>query len=132
VDNTASRVEGFNKYLGTTIAVTEELISGLDELLTKDPGHFRLKGKATVLGIHELVSRLEEADETQKRASALFAEALGAFRRQSWNEAREMFTECVDALEKDGPSDFYIELCDQYLGHPPQEGWDKVVILEKK
>ncbi|MEJ2231781.1 MAG: adenylate/guanylate cyclase domain-containing protein [Nitrospirales bacterium] len=132
VVNTASRVEGFNKYLGTTIAVTEEVIGGLDGFLTKDLGHFRLKGKAKSLGIHELVSRLEEAEVHQKRASTIFAGALVAFRRQSWDEARGLFAQCVDVLEKDGPSDFYIQLCDQYLEHPPQEDWDEVVTLEKK
>jgi adenylate cyclase len=132
VVNTASRVEGFNKYLGTTIAVTDEVIRGLDGFLTKDLGHFRLKGKAKSLGIHELVSRLEEAEEHQKHASTMFAEAMGAFRRQSWNEARGLFTQCAEVLEQDGPSKFYIELCDQYLEHPPQETWDEVVTLEKK
>jgi adenylate cyclase len=132
VVNTASRVEGFNKSLGTTIAVTNDVIRELDGFLTKDLGQFRLKGKANALGIHELVSRLDESDEAQRQASALFSEAMGAFREQSWNGARELFTQCADVLEKDGPSDFYIKLCDQYLEHPPQEAWDAVVILEKK
>ncbi len=132
VVNTASRVEGFNKSLGTTIAVTDDVIRELDGFLTKDLGQFRLKGKANALGIHELVSRLDESDEAQRQASVLFSEAMGAFREQSWNAARELFTQCADVLEKDGPSDFYIKLCDQYLEHPPEEVWDGVVTLEKK
>jgi adenylate cyclase len=102
VVNTASRVEGFNKSLGTTIAVTNDVIRELDGFLTKDLGQFRLKGKANALGIHELVSRLDESDEAQRQASALFSEAMGAFREQSWNGARELFTQCADVLEKDG------------------------------
>jgi adenylate cyclase len=132
VVNTASRVEGFNKYLGTTIAVTDEVIRGLDGFLTKDLGQFRLKGKAKALGIHELVSRLDESDENQRRASMMFSEALGAFRNQSWQPARERFTQCTEVLDKDGPSEFYIGLCDQYLEHPPEGDWDAVVTLEKK
>jgi adenylate cyclase len=132
VVNTASRVEGFNKSLGTTIAVTDEVIHELDGFLTKDLGQFRLKGKANALGIHELVSRLDESDEALRQASTLFSEAMGAFREQSWNAARELFTQCADVLEEDGPSEFYIKLCDQYLEHPPEEAWDAVVTLEKK
>jgi hypothetical protein len=35
--------------------------------------------------------------------------------------------------ENDGPSQFYLTLCDQYLKTPPsEEPWDAVVTLEKK
>jgi adenylate cyclase len=132
VVNTASRVEGFNKSLGTTIAVTDTVIHELEGFLTKDLGQFRLKGKANALGIHELVNRLEESDEDQRQASAIFSQAMGAFRAQSWNEAREMFAQCASLLTEDGPSEFFINLCDQYLEHPLQETWDGVVTLEKK
>ena len=134
VVNTASRVEGFNKSLGTRIAVTDDVIRGLDGVLTRELGTFRLKGKAKPLVIHELLCRIEEADETQRQACAIFAEALAAFRRQSWDEAREKFRECIETLEleADGPSQFYITLCEQYLKNPPQETWDGVVTLEKK
>jgi len=132
VVNTASRVEGFNKSLGTQIAVTDDVIRGLDGFLTRELGTFRLKGKAKPLVIHELVCRLEESDENQRRACALFAEALGAFRRQSWDEAVEQFHQCIETLGKDGPSHFYITLCEQYSKSPAQETWDEVVTLEKK
>ncbi len=132
VVNTASRVEGFNKYLGTTIAVTEDVIRGLNEFLTKDLGQFRLKGKAKALGLLELVGRMDDSEEEQKEASAKFSKGLEMFRKQSWQEARDVFSTCAELLPEDGPSDFYIKLCDQYLQNGPQEEWDGVVTLEKK
>lgn len=46
VVNTASRVEGLNKYLGTTIAVTDVVVHGLEGvLLLRELGQFNLKGK---------------------------------------------------------------------------------------
>lgn len=132
VVNTASRVEGFNKSLGTQVAVTDEVLSGLDGFLTRELGQFRLKGKTKALVIHELVNRQEESDQDWRRGCATFAKALGTFRRQSWDEAKEQFQQCADILQDDGPSKFYIELCEQYIATPPQEEWDKVVTLDKK
>ena len=133
VVNTASRVEGFNKYVGTQIAVSDDVIQGLDGLLTRQLGMFRLKGKGKPLGLHELVNRSGQADQTQREACMIFAEGLTAFRNRSWDEARVAFQQCLDGTEKDGPSQFYLTLCDQYLATPPSEElWDAVVTLEKK
>jgi len=133
VVNTASRVEGFNKYVGTQIAVSDEVIRGLDGLLTRELGSFRLKGKGKPLGLHELVSRTEQAEQTQREVCAMFAEGLTAFRNRAWEQARATFQQCVDFTGKDGPAQFYLTLCDQYLATPPsEEAWDAVVTLEKK
>ncbi|WP_342348684.1 adenylate/guanylate cyclase domain-containing protein [uncultured Nitrospira sp.] len=133
VVNTASRVEGLNKYLGTTIAVTGDVVHGLEAaFLLRELGQFKIKGNEQSLVIHELISRLEESDQNRMRASGIFAKGLGAFRIQDWNIARELFSQCVDLVDGDGPSEFYLQLCEQFTKNPPQEPWDKVVTLEKK
>jgi adenylate cyclase len=133
VVNTASRVEGFNKYVGTQIAVSDEVIQGLDGLLTRELGAFKLKGKGKPLGLHELVSRTEQAEQTQREVCAMFAEGLAAYRNRAWEQARTLFQQCVDFTGKDGPAQFYLTLCEQYLATPPsEEAWDAVVTLEKK
>jgi adenylate cyclase len=84
--------------------------------------------------IHELLGRLEEATKQQRSLCALFAEALGAYRRQAWEEATEKFYNILshDSAKADGPALFYVELCEQYRGHPPVEAWNGVVRLVKK
>ena len=133
VVNTASRVEGFNKYVGTQIAVSDEVIQGLDGLLTRQLGAFRLKGKGKPLGLHELVNRSDQVEQPQREACTIFADGLTAFRNRAWGQARASFQQCIDFTGKDGPSQFYLTLCDQYLKTPPsEEPWDAVVTLEKK
>ncbi|MEO7861345.1 MAG: adenylate/guanylate cyclase domain-containing protein, partial [Nitrospirales bacterium] len=133
VVNTASWVEGCNKYLGTTIAVTGDVVHGLEGvLLLRELGQFKLNRKEPSLVIHELISRLEESDQNRMRASGIFAKGLGAFRMQDWNIARELFSQCVDLVDGDGPSEYYLQLCEQFTKNPPPEPWDKVVTLEKK
>ena len=130
--NTASRIEGLNKHLGTRLMVSDEVIDRLDGLLSRELGGFRLKGKTSAIVVHELVCRLEEADGKQKEGCAIFAEALAAFRRKSWDEAAEKFRGCMESLPGDGPSTFYMRLCEQHKNHPPAETWDGVVNMDVK
>jgi adenylate cyclase len=100
--NTASRIEGLNKHLGTRVLVSEEVIHQLDSVLTRQVGQFRLKGKAKPITIYELMCRIEESDEKQRGACAIFAEAMGAFRRQAWDEAMENSISASKIVEKTG------------------------------
>ncbi len=130
--NTASRLEGMNKYLGTGVLVSEEVIYKLEGFLTRELGKFRLVGKIAPITIHELLSRIEESEEKQKKGCAIFTGALDAFRRKSWDEAIEKFSRSIENFGEDGPSLFYIELCEHHKKNPPDEPWDGVIYMEKK
>jgi adenylate cyclase len=130
--NTASRIEGLNKHLGTRLLVSEEVIDQRSGFLTRELGTFRLKGKNKPIGIYELVCRIEEADGNQRRACGIFAESLDAFRRGSWNEATEKFHRIIESVGEDEPSRFYINLCERYEKHPPEGPWDGVVSMDRK
>jgi adenylate cyclase len=130
--NTTSRMDGLNKYLGTEILASAEVVNQIDGVLTREVGAFRLKGKAQPVVIHELLCRMEESDEKQKKACAIFAEALAAFRRQAWDEATEKFHEATLNSDNNGPAHFYIKLCEQYNKNPPEGAWDGVIHLDEK
>jgi len=130
--NTASRIEGLNKHLGTRVLVSDEVIDRLGGLLSRELGGFRLKGKTVAIRVHELICRLVEADEKQKAGCAMFAAALAAFRKKSWEEAAEKFRGCMESLPGDEPSTFYVRLCEQHKNHPPAETWDGVVNMDAK
>jgi adenylate cyclase len=130
--NTASRIEGLNKFLGTTVLVSDEVFHELDGYLARDCGKFRLKGKITPIRVHELWCRMEDSDERQKEACATFAGGLAAFQEGAWDEARGMFQRVTELLGEDGPSQFYLNLCETYRESPPGQPWDGVVHMEKK
>jgi adenylate cyclase len=129
--NTASRMDGLNKYLGTEVLASDEIIGQFDDLLTREVGKFLLKGKAQPIVVHEILCLVEESNEKQKQACAIFAEALAAFRSRSWNEAAEKFHQAMDGSVSDGPARFYMNLCETYKRTPPRE-WDGVVAVEEK
>jgi|RhiMetdeSRZDD1v2_1073273.scaffolds.fasta_scaffold22814_9 adenylate cyclase len=130
--NTASRMDGLNKYLGTEVLVSEESVAEVDGLVAREVGKFMLKGKAQPIVVHELLGRIDEADEKQKESCAIFADALAAFRRQSWNEAAQKFQHATENSGTDGPARFYLTLCEEYKENPPGDPWDGVIILEEK
>jgi adenylate cyclase len=130
--NTAARIEGLNKYLGTRILISDQVIQQLEGFLTRGLGEFLLAGKNTPLSIHELVCRMQDLTEQQEKLCRLFAEALEAFRKRSWDEAAEKFLESEGIFGRDGPSLFYLELCNRYRENPPEESWTGVVRTEGK
>ena len=130
--NTASRIEGLNKILGTRILASEEVIRQLDGFLIRGVGEFLLVGKTKPLWVHELVCRAEESNEQQRNQCLRFAESLAAFRRQSWDEAMEKFQAAATISRTDGPCLFYWNLCKQYRENPPGESWDGVVRTAQK
>jgi adenylate cyclase len=130
--NTASRIEGMNKHLGTRVLVSSEVVEQLGGLLTRELGSFRLKGKTKPIGIHELICRLDDADGKQREGCRVFAEALAAFRGQVWDEAMEKFRRSTEHFAEDEPSRFYTRLCEQYKNRPPGEAWDGVVNMDAK
>jgi adenylate cyclase len=129
--NTATRMEGLNKHLGTRVLVSEEVINQLGGFLTREIGTFLLAGKSKPVVVHELLCREGDCSEQQRKICTIFAEALHAFRERSWDAAIEKFLTCIKHGD-DGPSRFYLGLCEHYKNNPPGESWDGVIRMGKK
>jgi adenylate cyclase len=130
--NTATRIDGLNKHLGTRILVSEDVLHHIDGFLTRELGKFLLVGKSKSLVVHELVCLMEEANQQQKNLCVLFSKAIDAFRRKSWGEAVEKFSALLYGHKGDGPSGFYLDLSEHYRKNPPGEPWDGLVRMENK
>jgi adenylate cyclase len=130
--NTAARIDSLNKKLGASMLVSDEVIHQLDGFLTRELGTFRLAGKVKPVVVHELLGHREESSDETRRACAIFTEALSTFRRQAWDEAAEKFHQCMKTLGEDGPSHFYLGLCEKYRAKPPAEPWDGLVRMDEK
>jgi adenylate cyclase len=130
--NTASRIEKLNKYLGTRILISEEVLHQIEGFLTRKLGEFIFVGKSKPVTVYELISRTEESVEQQKNLCRIFSEGLNAYYKQSWEEAGEAFYEATKINRQDGPSTFYIHLCENYKVNPPGEVWDGWVRLKNK
>jgi len=130
--NTASRMEGLNKYLGTQILVSDEVLDQLDGFFNRRLGKFVLAGKSKPVEIYELICKVEATSEKQNKLCSLFARGVDAYRRQSWGEAMEFFSHVLEMDDTDGPSRFYRTLTEKHRAETPETDWDGIVYINKK
>ena len=130
--NTASRLQGLNKYLGTTLLASTAAIEGVHGLLLRPLGSFRLVGKASALEVVELLGHAADAEPTRVRLCERFAAALHSYAQGHWQAAADRFSAIlVDTIE-DGPSHFYLAHCIRLHAEPPTLPWSPTITLENK
>jgi adenylate cyclase len=128
--NFASRLEGLNKELRTSILISDATRSKLGpEFISRPLGRFRVVGKTEALAIHEL---LGEGGEPPGWCDT-FRAALAAFASGDFPAAGSLFGDVLRARAgDDGPSAFYLGQLDAITLHPPSAGWDGVIELKSK
>ncbi len=131
--NTATRLEGLNKHLGTRLLVSGDVLEGLEGLITRELGSFLLAGKSKPVVVHELVMRTGESSPSERERCVIFAAALDAYRRGAWPEAMGLWGDALRAYGgQDGPSGFYLRLCESHAASPPPADWNGVVRMDQK
>jgi adenylate cyclase len=109
IANTASRIEQLNKILGTRLLATEEVVSGLDDILVRPLGEFLLAGKRSAVSVFEILCAVEYASMAQLSLCARFPSAIDAFRGERWEEAESRFRQILRDHPDDGPARFYLD-----------------------
>lgn len=130
--NTATRIQGLSKYLGTQILASAETVDGLEEFLTRPVGCFLLAGKSTAVCVVELGGAQQNANPRVSMLYQKFAVALEAYRTRQWRAAASQFSEIVRMFPGDGPSQFYLHRCELYVMNPPAEPWNPTVRIDQK
>ena len=130
--NTSNRIQGMNKYLGTRILVSSEVVAGLDDFLIRPLGGFMLFGKSSPVGLAELIIHKELASKEQLWLSEIFAYALHAYELQKWQDAIINFSEILRAYPNDGPARYYLEHCRHLMLTPPIGLWNPTIHMESK
>jgi adenylate cyclase len=131
--NLASRLEGVNKFYGTSLMISEfTALAASKEFLLRELDAIRVKGKHLPVKIFEIVSTWEEASEEQIAGLKLFEEALALYRRQKWCDAIALFEKAAYTLPHDPPSLMYIDRCREFMEEPPDADWDGVYTMKAK
>ncbi len=130
--NTASRLEGLNKYLGTRLLISEEIRQHLKGFRTRCMGKFVFIGKSKPNTVYELIDSAKTIDAKEEKAHQHFDAALCAFHQQAWDTARNAFNEVQRLIGPDTPSNFYLKLCDAYRRCSPDADWDGTIYMKQK
>ena len=120
--NTASRLEGLNKFTGTQILAADTVVDGVEGILTRPVGSFQLVGKAEGHPVYEIITTLDKATPEQIELCESFPVAVEAFRAGQWDEAKARFEDILARHSDDGPTRMYIGILRGYAENgPPHE-----------
>jgi adenylate cyclase len=129
--NTASRIQGVNKFLGTRILASAAIAASLINVSCRPVGAFRLVGREEPIELMEIVGMETDISISKYAIYKKFAGGLSAFRQGQWEDAVVSFQSLLDNHGCDGPTRFYLDLAFAYQENPPQE-WKGFVTLEAK
>jgi len=130
--NTASRVEGLNKHVGTQILATGDVIAGFDDLLMRYLGDFQFVGKTEALPVYEIVAQRDKASQAQLTLCERFASAMEAYRAGEWQNAAEALEGILADYPQDGPATFFLARCRRYMQEVPADLDPRVVRMDAK
>ncbi len=128
--NTAARIEGLNKPLGTRILASEIVVDDLPGLLLRPLGRFLPVGKTRPLRLVEVVGR--QGDPGDARLFDAFAAGLARFEAGRWAEAAAGFEAILAEHPHDGPARFYLDCCRRYQTGAPLPPDPSLIRLEHK
>lgn len=124
--NTASRIEGVNKYLHTRVLASSEVAVHLDAAAARDLGRFVLVGKARALALRQLLHEPLPGTLAQS-----FALGLAAFQGGDFDTGASHFA-AARAAGDVGPAAFYLDHCRRLAEHPTAPDWQGAVTLAAK
>jgi len=130
--NLASRLEGLNKYYGTSILISDTTAKALENgFILRDMDLVRVKGKVQGVRIHELLGE-GEPDPELARFLELHHRALGLYREKRFSESRDVFAQALELRPADTTCQRYVALAQKHHETPPADDWEAVTIMDGK
>ena len=118
--NLASRLEGLQKYYGTSIAINDsiyELVNG--EIEARKLDDVQVVGKTESVAVYEVLGTRGSLKDNERASLVLYQEGLSAYAEYRFSTARHMFEEALRLSPNDGPAAVYAERCREYELEPP-------------
>lgn len=131
--NLASRLEGANKWYGTTAMISENTYNNVKEHVeVRKLDTIRVIGKTEPIVIYELFGMKGSLPQKVYDVIELYNKGLEMFSEHQWKKAHKFFNEALAILPDDGPSKTYVGRCEDYIKKPPSKNWDGVYSLKSK
>ena len=130
--NLGSRLESLTKQYGVSMIVSEYTAEHVPEYAYLELDRVQVKGKNEPVVIYQPLCRKELLNEQQKALLAKYQQAMDAYRKQNWDQAKMLFIELV-ALDHDRLIyRIYLERIAIFEKNPPPENWNGVFVHSSK
>ncbi|MCX7872190.1 MAG: adenylate/guanylate cyclase domain-containing protein [Verrucomicrobiae bacterium] len=131
--NLASRMEGLNKFLGTTILATGDLQRATaDVFLWRYLGRFILKGFEKAVDVYELLGENDGRYSEEMEWKVVFDLSLKHFEKRDFVTARKLLEDVLRMRPQDGPSVFYLREIAELENANLSPGWRGEVEIKEK
>jgi adenylate cyclase len=128
--NVASRLEGANKYYGTTIVASEMTVALTGSTFAwRELDAIRVRGRSAPVKVYELLAVAEQETPQQVASAAAYAEGLAHWRSREFDAAARCFQRVADV---DKPSALFLSRANAFASHPPASDWEPVHALDGK
>lgn len=136
--NVASRIEGLNKFYGTEILASGQIVDICsDEFLFRRVDRIQPKGAGTSFDIFELLGSVEGPDECRATRAATklvrdWNDVYDVYASRNWMRAFE----ALEAFARERPDDtlagIYLDRVVGFLLEPPPDDWDAIIRFSRK
>ncbi len=123
--NLGSRLEGLTKQYGVDIIVNEGTLREVPDFTFRELDLVRVKGKTKPVAIFEPVGETALLDESSLAKLADYENALAAFRRCDWANARLLFEKLTEQYGE-LLYNVYLDRIERFSHEPPPADWDGV------
>ena len=128
--NLASRLEGANKFYGTTIIASEATVALAGEAFVwRELDAVRVKGRSQALTIYQLMALSTEPAASRQALIADYADGLAHWRAREFALAAKCFGRSADI---DRPASLFQARALELAQDPPGEDWDPIRTLQEK
>ena len=128
--NLASRLEGANKFYGTTIIASETTVALAGEAFAwRELDAIRVKGRTGALKIYQLLARAAELTSAEQTMIDNYADGLAHWRAREFERAAECFAR---SAEIDRPASLFAARARDLAQNPPDTDWDPIRTLQEK
>jgi adenylate cyclase len=136
--NLASRLEGANKFYGTTVIASHEVYRKAHNTFFFRPLDIvAVKGKTEGIKIYELLGEQEPDSPLYPESEVLLLneltrEAFEVYLDGEWEKALKLYKQIHKKFPDDKVALIYIERCTNYMKTPPGDEWRGVFHLTSK
>lgn len=132
--NTASRLEGLTKEYHSELLLGETVEPLVDQaFLLRSVALVQLKGKNKPIEVFGVLGKIDAQNPIPKPQWLTYYEnAMHAYRKRDFKEALSLFEKANSLLPQDYLIEQYIESCQEFIQHPPDEKWTGVIVMKTK
>jgi adenylate cyclase len=134
--NLTARLEGLNKFYGTSMIISEDTLRQMPQPVTfkmRSLGKAVVKGRVHALGLYDVYEGLPpEIADLREANQPDFERAIELYQQGKFVEAGKLFNHVLERDPADKSAKLYLELCAEWLDHPLPQNWDGAIIMDAK